>query len=186
MNKRILAGSLVMAVMLIVSLSTTFYISRDGLRDGIFQPTPTLPAVMNRAYENECGACHFAYQPGWLPARSWKKMMGHLDDHFDENAELGKKAHDEITSYLIAESADAKPHRKSHHILASIREYEAPFRISNLAYMLEKHNEIPVDLVAGNDKVRSFANCLACHSGAANGRFNDADVRIPGYGAWND
>ncbi len=29
--------------------------------------------VKNALYLEECGACHFAYQPGLLPSRSWKK-----------------------------------------------------------------------------------------------------------------
>lgn len=31
----------------------------------------------------ECGDCHFAFPPVLLPARSWKKLMGNLKDHFE-------------------------------------------------------------------------------------------------------
>ena len=46
----------------------------------------------------ECGACHMVFQPSFLPARSWQKMMEGLKDHFGENAEL-----DEATSKRITE-----------------------------------------------------------------------------------
>ncbi|HHL31474.1 MAG TPA: hypothetical protein ENJ41_02735 [Oceanospirillales bacterium] len=46
--------------------------------------------VMNNAnYTEECGGCHFAYQPGLLPEKSWLKIMTDLQNHFDENAETG-------------------------------------------------------------------------------------------------
>ena len=39
-------------------------------------------------YVKECGSCHFPYQPAFLPARSWQKIMGSLKEHFGENAEV--------------------------------------------------------------------------------------------------
>ena len=35
-------------------------------------------------YQEECGACHFAYDARFLPARSWEKIMATLDKHFNE------------------------------------------------------------------------------------------------------
>ena len=42
----------------------------------------------SKLYGQECGSCHFPYQPGLLPAVSWERIMGGLEDHFGENAEL--------------------------------------------------------------------------------------------------
>lgn len=39
-------------------------------------------------YEEECGACHFPYQPELLPSGSWKKIMAGLGDHFEEEIEI--------------------------------------------------------------------------------------------------
>jgi len=186
MNKSILFGAMIMACTVTLSVSVPLLIDKGPFWPALLQPTPTLPAVVNKQYENECGACHFAYQPGWLPARSWQRMMGSLDDHFDENAELSQKVHDKITEYLIDESADVRSHRKSHSILASVREHEAPLRISRLSYILYKHEEIPSHMISGNASVRSSARCLACHPGASKGRFDENDVNIPGYGLWEE
>jgi Dihaem cytochrome c len=35
----------------------------------------------NPTYVNECGACHFTYLPGLLPARSWRALMARANDH---------------------------------------------------------------------------------------------------------
>lgn len=40
----------------------------DDHRENKRLRAPTLPAVGNTLYANECSACHFAYQPGWLAA----------------------------------------------------------------------------------------------------------------------
>jgi len=189
MNKRILVGAIIMASSLMLSVSGIAFADWDGWDDnerGVFKRTTTLSAVSNKLYATECSACHFAYQPGWLPAKSWKKMMGSLDDHFGENAELDQQTNNQITQYLVAESADVQPNRKSQKILRSIRENETPLRISTLRYMLNKHDEIPDRLIKGNPKVGSRANCIACHTGASEGSFNEHGVNIPGYGRWED
>src|SRR5512145_3377199 len=36
----------------------------------------------------ECGACHIAYPPRFLPAESWREIMIGLDDHFGSDASL--------------------------------------------------------------------------------------------------
>ena len=188
MNKQILIGAIMMASTVTLSVSNIALADRDSDSHwgSTFKRTSTLPAVNNKLYATECSACHFAYQPGWLPARSWKKMMLNLDDHFGENAELDQKSNDIITGYLVSESADNKPNRKSHKIMRSIRANETPLRISTLPYILRKHDEIPQRLIRDNAKVGSAANCIACHTGASQGQFNEHGVTIPGYGAWED
>lgn len=206
MNQKILVGAIIMAVSVMLSVSGIAFAdkgSRDrssddgssddrgnrGGKDGgykLFKRTSTVPVVNNKLYAEECGSCHFAYQPGWLPARSWQKMMGELDRHFAENAELDQESRDAITNYLVAEAADMKPNRKSRKILRSIMDNDAPQRISTLRYIVSKHDEIPARLIAGNNKVGSAANCAACHTEASTGHFNEHGVKIPGHGPWED
>ena len=188
MNNNILIGAIVMASSVMLSVSNIALADKDSDSrwEGMFKSASTVPAVSSPLYATECSACHFAYQPGWLPARSWKKMMLNLDDHFGENAELDQKSNDLITRYLVAESADNKPNRKSHKILRSIRADDAPLSISSLPYILRKHDEIPQRLIRDNAKVGSAANCIACHTGASKGQFNEHGVNIPGYGYWED
>ena len=204
MNKRILTGAFIMAISVLLSVSGLAFADKDSEygsskdkdggteervnKDGYgqFKRTATVPAVANKLYASECGACHFAYQPGWLPARSWQKMMGALDQHFGANAELDRESSDAITQYLVAEAADVKPNRKSRKILRSIKSTDAPQRISTLRYIVSKHDEIPARLIAGNARVGSAANCAACHTEASTGYFNEHGVNIPGHGPWED
>ena len=142
--------------------------------------------VDNPLYMDECGACHFAYQPGLLPARSWEHIMRSLDDHFGDNAELSPDVAKGISDYLVNNAADRSRDKRSRSITRSLSEAQTPSRITEMAYFLRKHDEIPVRLVTGNPEVGSFANCQACHAAADTGSYDDDEIRIAGYGKWDD
>ncbi len=158
--------------------------SRDG--GGKWQQTAGVAVVINKLYTAECSACHFAYQPGFLPERSWVSIMGTLEDHFGENAKLDEASRTAIENYLRDHAADRVPNRFSRSILRSIRQGSTPLRISETDYFIHKHDEIPVRMVRNNPKVRSFANCVSCHGGAEKGSFDEHAVRIPGFKSWED
>lgn len=152
---------------------------------GWFRRDPGVAPVKNELYKSECGSCHFAYQPGLLPAASWKKLMGGLEDHFGENAELFEQTRQELTGYLVANAADRSDARRSRKIARSLGN-EAPLRIIDVPYIRDKHDEVPLRYIRGNPEVRSLSNCSACHTRAESGSFSDSEVRIPGVGRWED
>lgn len=73
-----------------------------------FQRTNGVKPVADKQYLEECGACHFAYQPGLLPARSWGALLNDqaLRNHFGVNAELDGDTLKDIRSYAISNSAE--------------------------------------------------------------------------------
>ena len=137
-------------------------------------------------YAGECGACHFAYQPGLLPARSWQRLMNNLANHFGENAELAPGDVAALTRYLLANSADASPYKRSAGIVASLGKSEAPMRFTQTRYFQRKHSEVPRAAVQDNPQVGSFSKCEACHTQAAKGSYSEGEVRIPGFAQWDD
>jgi len=157
---------------------------KSGGKSGDWGYTTGVAVVTNKQYLTECSACHFAYQPGFLPERSWVKIMGGLADHFGENAKLDEATRISIEGYLRGNAADRIPNRFSRSFLRSINEGDAPMRISETAYFERKHDEVPARMVRDNPKVRSFSNCATCHSGAEKGSFDEDAVRIPGFGSW--
>jgi hypothetical protein len=142
--------------------------------------------VSSNAYREECGSCHMAYSPGLLPSRSWLKLMSGLDDHFGDNAELDAETGKSITGLLMAYSADRSDYRRARKFNSSIQHNDAPIRISQTPYFMHEHDEIPDRMVTGNPEVKSFSHCNACHIRAEQGSFNEHDIRIPGYGQWDD
>ena len=136
---------------------------------------------MNQAYVKECGGCHMAYPAMLLPEQSWRKIMAGLEDHFGENAELDGTTRTEIEKYLVRES-DRQTYRKMFRNLGNA----TPLRITELPYFVNKHDEIPARMVAGNEKVKSLSQCNVCHRDAERGRFDEDNIVIPGFGRWDD
>lgn len=142
--------------------------------------------VNNLAYREECGSCHFAYQPGLLPQASWREMMNGLDDHFGDNAELSTGVNQEILDYLLANAADDSNYKRSKRIMGSLRPGEVPLRITDTVYFKRKHDEIPASVVADNEALGSFSKCAACHTRAETGSYDEDEINIPGVGRWED
>ena len=143
-------------------------------------------AVTNPVYREECGSCHMAYPPGLLASSSWTRLMSGLEQHFGDNAELDAETHQSISKYLLANSADRSDYRRSHKFNRYINANDAPLRITETPYLRHEHDEIPKRVVSDNAQVKGFSHCNACHTKAEQGSFNEHDIRIPGFGRWDD
>ncbi|MEN8166940.1 MAG: diheme cytochrome c [Pseudomonadota bacterium] len=147
---------------------------------------PVIEKVESPLYQAECGSCHIAYQPGLLPAQSWQQMMANLEDHFGENAELPVEESSKILNYLLTNAAERVKYGLPRRISTSLGGNPAPLRITQTRFFLHEHEEIPGKMVLNNEQVRSLSNCDACHTKANEGSFREHEVRIPGYGRWDD
>ena len=190
MNKKIFWG-LVGGAMVFATLAATRSYWLD-VEDLTFL-RPLIPKVnflakeKNAAYENACASCHMLYMPSLLPARSWKKMMNQLDDHFGDNAEMNAKEATEISTYLQENAGDRVDNYYADAMTNLLKEDETPLRISDTAYYKLLHDTVHPSMVMGNPKVTSFGRCDACHREAIGGRFNKYSAQIPGYikqGTW--
>jgi hypothetical protein len=158
----------------------------SGSNDNIRALKLDVAPVTDSKYQEECGACHFAYQPGLLPARSWQLLLENLADHFGENAELAEADVTQLRVYLTENAAEQARYKRSQALLKSIPAQDTPLRISETLYFKRKHAEIPARLVTDNAEVGSFSRCDACHTQAARGSYDEHAVSIPGLGRWND
>jgi len=144
--------------------------------------------VTDKLYNDECGSCHFAYQPGWLPEGSWRKLMDAkaLENHFKENAELEEQTRLKLLDILVADSADKSRFKRSKKIMASLPEGEEPLRITEIPYIKAKHQGVYDDVVSKGGKVKSLSYCDKCHQKAKDADFDDDTVYIPdhGYNSW--
>jgi hypothetical protein len=141
----------------------------------------TLPANVPAAYRSECAACHIAYPPGLLPARSWQRIMGGLERHYGTEASLDAATVKVIGTWLQANAGTYK----------RVSEEPAQDRITRSAWFERKHRQIEA-AVWKLPSVKSAANCAACHTGADRGQFDDHTLREPAglsarqRRAWND
>lgn len=183
--------SVVFILMLSVSLGNVSALhAEEGFASWLFsvERKKGVEPVADAMYNEECSACHFPYQPGWLPEGSWRKLISAsaLEDHFGENAELDEQTQQHIITFLAVNSADKSHYKRSKKIMASLKQDQAPTRITQVPYIIKKHDEIPEKLITKNEKVKSLSYCEKCHTKAEKGVFDDDSVFIPGHGSWSD
>jgi hypothetical protein len=143
------------------------------------KPQKSIYYVPDTEYETECAACHIAFLPGFLPTRSWTKMMDTLENHFGENAALDPEPKDRILRYLVANGTDSKRSSpRSKRIGKLIPINQSPLRITETPFWVRRHGSIR-DWVWKRKDVTSKAKCDSCHREAKTGVFEDHNVSVP-------
>ena len=175
----------------IVLLAAAMMISTQAFAEDIFAEFFRFKGVKpanNELYSESCGECHYAYQPGLLPKRSWEKMMlkSSLEDHFGENAELDESDRKEILAFLVNDAADTSFYKRSTKINRSIPADVTELRITKVPYIKRKHKDLKDKHVKLNPKVKSMINCNKCHRQIDKGIFDDDTVLIPNFGYWSE
>jgi Dihaem cytochrome c len=138
-----------------------------------------VPPAGNPLYRDTCGACHFLFQPALLPAGSWRRILAQPDNHFGEQLSLSPEDQRAIAQYLEANAAENAGSKIARKILSSLRG-STPLRITEVPYIQHKHadHDIPRGAFA-RKSVGSRANCIACHTTADQGIYDEHQVRIP-------
>jgi len=120
--------------------------------------------IYDECYEAECGACHFAYQPGLLPTASWKKLLAALDDHFGEFANIDDTGDlTFVRDHLLKNAADKSDYQLSKKIMRSLPVNLMPIRITDVPYFKEQHRAVPWGALMKKGKVVSQSSCNQCH-----------------------
>jgi diheme cytochrome c len=122
----------------------------------------------NDTWKTECSACHLAYPPQLLPARSWRAIVQGLAKHFGTDASLDPGTAAEVQAFLEQHAGRDRDGRAT----------PVSMRITDTAWFLRKHRKIPPATWAHPD-VGSRANCAACHRAAERGDFDEDTVRLP-------
>ena len=136
-----------------------------------------LTPVNNPIFKEECGACHFAYQPELLPSGSWGKILSGLEDHFGEVIELDPQSRKVIAEYLRMNAAEHSSAKRAVNIMKCLGNL-TPLRITKIPYIQRKHHEV-LPKVLNRDSIGSLSNCSACHTTAEKGIYDDDYVTIP-------
>ena len=122
----------------------------------------------NQTWQAECASCHIAYPPNLLPAPAWRRMMAGLDRHFGTDASIDARAAAEIGAFLESNAGTGRKRGVDSGTL----------RISATPWFQRKHDEVSASSWK-NPRVKTAANCSACHAGAERGDFDEHAVRIP-------
>ncbi len=169
------------ATMLVAIITAGLFWFRGHLTETpeqLYQPFhgPALPDYS--LWREECGACHLAFHPSLLPARSWKAMMQEQASHFGEDLSLEQDTVKQIETFLVENAAEQGLTEAAWKINRSIPQTEILLRITEAPYWIKKHQEIS-DAVWKHPKVNGKVDCAACHIDAAAGTFEDAAMHLP-------
>lgn len=163
-NYRNLPRVFAIVVLLMGGALPLAHAEEDGDDDG----GERVAAVTNAKWKTECGACHVAFPPRLLPAESWRAMMSGLDKHFGTDASLDAATTREIGTFLEKQSGGGKHASSGKPVL----------RITDTSWFKREHDEVPAH-VWKNPKVKTPANCAACHLQAERGNYGERNIRIP-------
>ena len=105
---------------------------------------PEVKAVDNALYKKECASCHFGYQPGLLPSKSWQWVMDNLAQHYGTDASLESKEEiAEITQYLLENASEkAMQYRRSAKLTNSMEAGVLYTSISQIPYHQKQHRKL--------------------------------------------
>ena len=87
-------------------------------------------------YRQECSACHVAYPPGMLPAASWQRVMGNLQNHYGTDASLDAATIQALSGWLKAHAGTYK----------RVSAPPPEDRITRSAWFIREHDEVAADV----------------------------------------
>lgn len=139
-----------------------------------------LPADAPPAFQAECASCHVAFPPQLMVAEDWKRVMAKLDKHYGDNASLDEKSRRAIEDFLVRNAGGGKVGADR----TALPGGDLP-RMTKTAWFVRKHREVPrADWT--HEKVKTAANCAACHTKAAEGSYREREIVMPNGKRWED
>src|SRR5574344_303725 len=101
--------------------------------------------------------------------------MGGLENHFGDDASLDEDVNKNILTFLLNNSAETSTNKASWNFINSIGDKDI-IALSKTTYWERKHKKIPKE-VFKNEKVKSVANCKACHSDIEKGLIEYENIK---------
>jgi len=165
------------AVLLLSAMAgfSAWWFQYRGVEPGLAFVGKKLPE--SALWLEECGSCHQAFHPSLLPARSWQRLLAQQDRHFGDDLGLDAATVARLLAFAVPNAAEQGVTEAAWKINRSVKADATPLRITETPYWVKKHREISV-ADWNNTKVKSKANCPACHLDAEAGTYEDAAMRI--------
>lgn len=136
---------------------------------------PTDYKKKNELFVNECVSCHILYPPQLLPKKSWQLVMSDLENHFGDDASIDTVDNKNILNFLETNSAESSTQESSVKMLDSIKNKDI-IAITKSSFWENTHKEIPKEVFT-HKRIKSKANCKACHRDIEKGLIEDENIK---------
>jgi mono/diheme cytochrome c family protein len=131
------------------------------------------------AFQAECASCHVAFPPQLLAADDWRRVMRSLDKHYGDNASLDEKTRQVLEDFHVRNAGGRKVGAGR-----TAQASELP-RLTQTDWFRREHREVrQADWT--HAKVKTPANCAACHTKAAEGSYREREIVMPDGRRWED
>lgn len=174
--RRAVAGVLFVALM--GGAALYFYPALRTPADEPFRPYTGPQLADDATWRDECGSCHLTYQPGFLPARSWRALLAGQHDHFGEDLALDAGTAASVQAFLTANAAEQQTSEAAWYVQHTTPLANTPLRVTGTVYWRQKHGGLP-QVLFDDAQVHGKGDCAACHLDAAAGTFRDGAMRLP-------
>ncbi|WP_419771045.1 MAG: cytochrome C [Candidatus Marinarcus sp.] len=101
--------------------------------------------------------------------------MSDLENHFGDDASLTEADNKNILDFLVQNSAEKSTQEASVYMLDSIGDNNI-IAMTQTTFWKHQHENIPKTLFK-HDKIKSKANCKACHSDVEKGLIEDDKIK---------
>lgn len=165
--------ALFMLIVLVLFLLFSIYKPTNMLNSSIHKQIDYV--ALDTLFAKECGSCHILYPPNLLPKKSWELMMNNLENHFGDDASLDDDINEKILAFLVKNSSENSTTKASWKFTNSIKEKDI-IALTKTNYWEKKHKNIPKS-VFKHEKVKSVANCKACHSDIEKGLIEHENIK---------
>lgn len=135
----------------------------------------SLGGSLPSTYKSECGSCHTPFPAKGLTASDWRQVMKTLDKHYGDNASLDPATRKELERYLVTNASNGGASTGGSEVA----------RLTKSAWFTRKHHELG-SATWQDPRIKSAANCSACHPRANDGRYNEHEIKMPAGMKWED
>lgn len=132
------------------------------------------------AFQAECASCHIAFPPQLLAADDWRRVMRSLDKHYGDNASLDEKTRQILEDFHVRNAGKASKIGAD----KTATRTELP-RITKSVWFVDEHREVRQSDWQ-HAKVKTPANCAACHTQAVAGSYREREIVMPDGRRWED
>ncbi len=165
-------------MMILIAIGTYFFITSSNYNFLTLQKYTNVDyEKLHPAFYHKCGDCHTPYPPYLLPKKSWKRLMGALDNHFGEEiteANITKSQQRSILTFLTQNAAETSKREAAVKMMNSLG-IRRPKAITKTPYWRETHKHIPKS-VFKQKKIKDKSNCAACHRDFKYGNLDDMNI----------
>lgn len=159
------------SIWLLLILLSVFYLLSPA--NTLFAPSlePVDYKAQNASFAHECAQCHTLYAPFMQTSDKHEKIMANLENHFGDDASIDDETNKQILEFLCQNSAENSSSKWAIKFAKN-----DDIAITSSPFWQKAHENIDKEIFK-REKIKSKANCSACHENIEKGLISKALIK---------